>query len=248
MRISGNRFSMAALSQTLMKNTHYRQNPATRLAATLAGALALGIAPAMADDDTAKFNAADADDSGSLSLAEFRSTLSKNARQKQVLKKFAKADANDDKLVTLEEWLAYKADETEDETEEQTARFNALDTDDDGLLSYEEFSATRKGKEPLIETRKRFLKADTDDDGAVSLEEWLTYKNDGLPDDGKPYRKFKLADLDGNDELTLDEFATTFPKKTPKKTILRKFNKEDDNEDGVLTRDEWNPGGGKKPA
>jgi len=215
--------------------------------AGICAALAISAMPAMADNTT-KFNAADADASGTLSLEEFRTTLSRNAKPDQVLRKFAKADADSDKAVTLDEWIAYKNDESEDQTKDDTARFHVLDTDADGFLSYEEFIPTRKGKDPLINTRNRFLNADTDADGKISLDEWLILKSDGLPDDAKNHRKFDLADMDGNGELTIDEFATTYPAKTPKKTILRKFNKEDDNDDGVLTRDEWNPGNGRKPA
>ncbi len=198
-------------------------------------------------NDTAKFNAADVDSSGTLTLTEFRSTFSANTREDQVLKKFNRADTNQDDSVSLDEWVVYKQ-EIEDETQdrlEDTAKFNAADDDSDGFLSYGEFLTTNRGKKPEIEARRRFVGADADDDSFLSLPEWLAYKNGKGGGGSGKIRKFDLADLDGNDELTPDEFATTFPANTPMKTVLKKFNKEDDDDSGALTRDEWNPGKGK---
>ncbi|NJR41642.1 MAG: hypothetical protein HC767_02210 [Akkermansiaceae bacterium] len=85
--------------------------------------------------------------------------------------------------MTLEEWIAYKNDDDENEVQEDTARFNVADANDDGFLSFEEFSTTRP-KKRLIDIRKRFLKADTDVDSQISLSEWLAYKNDDSPEVG----------------------------------------------------------------
>ncbi|MES2475829.1 MAG: hypothetical protein V4640_08615 [Verrucomicrobiota bacterium] len=198
-------------------------------------------------DNTSKFESADADGSGSLDFTEFSTTLNDHAPAKQVTKKFNRADADSDDLVSLEEWLAYKSDlEEEDEIEEHTARFEEADTDLDGFVSYDEYIASSPGKKPLIQVRKKFLKIDTDADKLITLEEWLAAEDDSPDDSGKTPRKFVLADLDDNGELTFDEFTTTYPRKTKLKPILKKFEKLDDNGDEVLTRDEWNPGNGKK--
>jgi Ca2+-binding EF-hand superfamily protein len=211
------------------------------------GSLIFLSSAAFATDDNLKFRAADLDSSGTLSLAEFRTTLSSGAPEDQVLKKFSRADANDDKSVTQAEWIAYKNnDEDGNDIQEDTARFNAADANDDGFLSYDEFSSTL-GKKRLIDIRKRFLKADKNADSQISLSEWLAYKNDDSPEvDSGKFRKFDLADLDGSDDLTLKEFKSTYPRKTKLKTILKKFKREDSNDDNVLTREEWNPGKGKK--
>jgi Ca2+-binding EF-hand superfamily protein len=211
--------------------------------AVLIGSAVMATTSAKAND-TRRFESADADSSGSLSLPEFKNALPGKQPAHVVEKKFNRADADDNELVTLDEWLAFREDVEQEITDKEkyTARFNEADLDDDGFLSYDEFRSTVRGKKPLIEVRKRFLRVETSGDLLVSLDEWLAMSGDDLE---KPFKhsKFDLADLNGDDQLTPEEFATTFPRKTPRKTVLKKFNNEDDNDDGYLTRDEWNPGG-----
>lgn len=217
-----------------------------RQCAALFGTLLLAAAPATADD-TSKFEAADADSSGTLTLEEFKSLLPPKIPRKQVVKRFNRADSDKDSLVSLDEWLAYRQDlkEEAEERKKQTARFNDADRDADGFLTYAEFIPLIPGKRPLIEVRRRFLQADVDKDSLVSLNEWLDLKMGNLADTPMKKSKFALADLDGDGLLTPEEFTTTYPRKTPAATILRKFNKEDENDDGLLSRDEWAPGDGK---
>lgn len=193
--------------------------------------------------DTAKFEAADADASGGLTLAEFSTTFSGGTRASKILEKFNKADTSNDDSVSLAEWLVYKDDTIPENENDDTAKFNAADSDSNGSLTYDEFATTLAGKKSEVEIRARFLKADTNDDNLVSLAEWNVYKNDNLPDDSnnRP-RAFDLADVDASGDITPDEFAGFFKPKTKPSSIQKKFDKYDRNDDGVLTRDEWNPG------
>jgi Ca2+-binding EF-hand superfamily protein len=194
-------------------------------------------------DDAAKFEAADANNDDALTLAEFTTTFSSGTRASKILEKFNKADTDNNDSVSLAEWTVYKDDTIPENENDDTAKFNAADANADGSLTLDEFATTLAGKKPLIEIRARFLKADTDDDDLVSLAEWNVYKNDSLPDDsnGRP-RAFDLADLDGDDSLTPDEFAGVYPSKTKPGVVQKKFDKYDRDDSGTLTRDEWNPG------
>lgn len=194
-------------------------------------------------DDAAKFEAADADSSGGLTLAEFTTTFSDGTRASKILEKFNKADTSNDDSVSLAEWLFYKDDTIPENEKDDILKFNAADNDSNGFLNYDEFATTLAGKKSAVEIRARFLKADTDDDDLVSLAEWNVYKDDSLPDDSnnRP-RAFDLADVDTSGDITPDEFAGFFKPKTKPSSIQKKFDKYDRNDDSVLTRDEWNPG------
>jgi Ca2+-binding EF-hand superfamily protein len=194
-------------------------------------------------DDAAKFAAADADDSGSLTLAEFTTTFSGGTRASKILEKFNKADTSNDDSVSLAEWTIYKDDTIPENENDDTAKFNAADNDSSGSLSLAEFATTLAGKKSDVEIRARFLKADTNDDDLVSLAEWNVYKNDNLPDDSnnRP-RAFDLADVDTSGTVTPDEFAGFFKPGTKSSSIMKKFDKYDRNDSSTLTRDEWNPG------
>lgn len=194
-------------------------------------------------DDAAKFAAADADSSGSLTLAEFSTTFSGGTRASKILEKFNKADTNNDDSVSLAEWTIYKDDTIPENENDDTAKFNAADNDSSGSLTLAEFATTLAGKKSDVEIRARFLKADTNDDDLVSLAEWNVYKNDNLPDDSnnRP-RAFDLADVDTSGDITPDEFAGFFKPGTKSSSIMKKFDKYDRNDSGTLTRDEWNPG------
>jgi Ca2+-binding EF-hand superfamily protein len=193
--------------------------------------------------DTAKFEAADADSSGGLNLAEFTNTFSSGTRASKILEKFNKADTGNDDSVSLAEWLFFKDDTIPETEKDDILKFNAADNDASGSLTYDEFATTLAGKKSAVEIRARFLRADTDGDDFVSLAEWGVYKNDNLPDDSnKRPRAFDLADLDTSGDITPDEFAGFFKPKTKLSAIQKKFDKYDRNDDSVLTRDEWNPG------
>lgn len=212
-----------------------------------AGVLALTAGAAVAGLED-KFNAADIDNSGTLTIDEFKTTLPGKPPAKLVEKKFDRADTDTSGDLTLDEFLAAKKGKKGKWKKKQrlTNAFEKADLDDDGYLTYEEFQPLIKGKRPLINVRLRFLRTDADDDELVSLQEWLDSKLKKLPKEPTKPTKFDLADLDGNDELTLEEFAAVFPPKVKERVIARKFDRKDKNEDDVLTRNEWNPGGGKK--
>lgn len=191
-------------------------------------------------DDTTKFNTADLDVSGTLSSAEFSTTFSTLTPRGQIKSAFKKADGNRNGSLTLEEWLAYREGTFE---HQETLKFDAADADSSGFLTLTEFAPTQPTNKPFIMTRAAFLGADHDDDGLISLDEWLEHRENGFHDShGVSLGKFDLADLDATNSLTPDEFAGVYPPKVKAAVVLKKFAGLDDNDDGLLTRDEWNPG------
>jgi hypothetical protein len=221
-------------------------SPLHRWALPLVGLPLIGLALAGGEPTaTDRFNTADADTSGSLSPAEFAGTFSPALSKGQQKKQFRDADTSADGGIVLIEWLAYLRDIVlKDPNATPTEKFEVVDGDADGSITLEEFALLLPGKKPLIEFRKRFLMADADDDDLVTLDEWLAYKEDPQPDtSGIPFRKFDLADLDGDDQLTIGEFANAYPPAVKLQVIVKKFTGKDANEDDFLTRDEWNPGG-----
>ena len=193
---------------------------------------------------TDQFNTADADTSGALSEAEFAALYEPALKKGRLKKAFRSADADKDKEVILEEWLAFRrAEILKNPRKAPEAAFEVADADLSGALDLFEFAPLVPGKKPLIVKRVRFLMADADDDDLVSPEEWLAYQERPQPDtSGLPLRKFDLADLDESGDLDVDEFAHVFPPAVKPQVVEKKFSGQDDDEDGLLTREEWDPG------
>ena len=191
-------------------------------------------------DDTVKFQNADLDTSGGLSAYEFYFTFVPFTPQRVVDRAFKRSDKNRDSSLSLEEWLAYRATTFEGR---ETLAFNNADTDDDGALTLDEFAPTQPQNKAFIHIRASLLAADHDADGHLSLDEWLDFRGKRTRHaHGVALGKFQLADIDGSDSLTPDEFGHVFPPKAKAAAVLKKFNSLDRNDDSLLTRDEWNPG------
>jgi Ca2+-binding EF-hand superfamily protein len=79
-------------------------------------------------------------------------------------KQFKRADKNGDGKLSLREFVAGVPQDQPDEIQRYYRRFNAMDTDHDGLVTPDEMT-----------TFYRFLlkTSDTNGDGYVSLQEWL---------------------------------------------------------------------------
>ncbi len=193
---------------------------------------------------TEQFNTADADVSGFLSETEFASLYEPALKKGKLKKALRNADDDGDKEISLEEWLAFRSAEIlKNPKKSPEQAFEVSDLDLSGSLDLFEFAPLIPGKKPLIQKRKSFLKADADDDDLVTLEEWLGYLESPQEDtSGLPLRKFDLADLDESGDLTLEEFTYAFPPAVKSQVILKKFTGQDENEDELLTREEWDPG------
>ena len=193
----------------------------------------------------AAFIAADGDVSNSLSKVEFATTLGEEPSEKVINKSFKKADADKDESISLSEFLVFEADSKKE------GAFIKADADLNGVVSLDEYVAATQGKAPYIVVKKRFLLSDSDDEGSVgvlTLTEWSAKRR--KPTKGE-FLSFDLANEETVEtplSLTVAEFAGVLPKNTTEEKVQARFDKLDDNEDGFLTKDEWNPGAPKTPA
>lgn len=224
------------------------QNGIARLS-LLACAVALSgtaMAGVVSPGETA-FNTADVDDNNSLTKVEFATTLPEGTSVKAVNKQFKKADLSKNGSISLVEYLVYVGEEEAPPKAELS--FDDADQNNNDGIDLEEFVFAAPGKSPISSLIKSFLIADADENDLLSLEEWTLLKQGkAKPEPGTKFLKFDLVDLDENDSLTPFEFSLVFPRGTSEDKIEAKFIKLDENEDEVLTRDEWNPGGPKNPA
>ncbi|MCV6584347.1 MAG: EF-hand domain-containing protein [Marinibacterium sp.] len=106
---------------------------------------------------------------------------------------FAELDANNDGALTPDEMKAHHA-----------GRFEATDTDGDGLLSVEELMI-RTSKDAEARVQAMIARFDANKDGMLSRDE--------LPAPGAKHEKranrfFEKADADGNGALSQEEFDT----------------------------------------
>ncbi|MEI6605004.1 MAG: EF-hand domain-containing protein [Verrucomicrobiota bacterium] len=110
------------------------------------------------------------------------------------------------------------------------------DTNDDGLLSREEFFAMKRiALLPADKREDLFKRLDKNGDGVLSREE---LESPVKPQDGKHQRMQHLWDLDTNKDgvISLDEFkAGDFVKKLPPEQQEALFRRLDVNGDGVIS-------------
>lgn len=80
-------------------------------------------------------------------------------------------------VVCLFAFTQINAQDTKREKPTPAERFAKIDTNQDGVLSLEEFSAKKGKKETTAEEQaERFAKIDTDANGTISLEEFSAKK------------------------------------------------------------------------
>lgn len=203
-------------------------------------ALALTSAPASAQgvDYNAIFLTADLDLSASLSLAEFTTTLKVGTSASAAARKFKGADRNLNGSVQLNEFLIYSK-VLPVPTKAETA-FEIADVNVDGSLTWDEFLSTEKEKTSIVKVRRNYLRADANADTNVTLAEYISFK---AGDYDKTFISiYTLADANADNEVDVTEFGYSYARGTAEAKIIVKFEKKDLNDDGVLTRSEWNPG------
>jgi Ca2+-binding EF-hand superfamily protein len=213
--------------------------PRTALAAVIA-TLGLSSIPASAGgiDYNSIFLTADVDVSSSLSLGEFTTTLKAGISATAAARKFKAADRNLNGSVQLNEFLIFSK-VLPVPSKAETA-FEIADVNVNGSLTFDEFTSIEKERASIVSIRRNYLRADANGDTNVTLAEYISFRAGDY--DRTRLSIFFLADVDADDEVDLTEFAYAYARGTAEAKILVKFQKKDLNDDGFLTRSEWNPG------
>jgi len=150
------------------------------------------------------------------------------------------ADANEDGYVSLQEFEDFwESDPSNPEldSEEVAALFDDCDYDDNDLIDINEMQCFIDGIGAMLggsdeDPEQMMDYMDTDDDGYLSLQELIDYLNNDREQNGEPPMSsedeegtanwFYSGDTDGDDLLSLDEFAQ----------LLESTGDDDDGDDG----------------
>jgi Ca2+-binding EF-hand superfamily protein len=209
-------------------------------------------------DDRTSFDRVDSDNDGRVSWAEYRNPPSANDAQAQfdaldrnndgVLSRaewagqnvaFHRADRNGDRVVTWREYSTLPAPNAEE------AKFDAVDTNRDGVLEAREWPAGAS---------VAFRIADRNDDGVVTFSEYIA------PPRPQEAREERFEDIDHNNDGVLSrsewhgDWATfnrldrnddgvvtwrEFRQPAPAENRSTRFQELDTNRDGRISRREW---------
>ena len=155
-----------------------------------------------------------------------------NAMPNMTAERFERMDQNGDGQLTPNEIHRARArsgDRDSDRRGERGRGFEHVDSNGDGQVSFEELTAVR----PNI-SHERFDGLDKDGDGFLSHEELRRgHRRGGEGRHGDPARHFEKADVNGDGELSFEEFSAN-----AEEMRMRMFNRMDVNGDGVVTREE----------
>lgn len=117
-------------------------------------------------------------------------------------------------------------------TEMAEKNFKALDTDGDGLLSFDEFKGKRKKPEAIEQGEQIFKLIDADGDKKLSLKEFVNRPVEA---------RFKQMDKSNDGKLTWDEFKGTRKPEELDQAELN-FKRMDTDGDKCLSLDEFKAG------
>jgi Ca2+-binding EF-hand superfamily protein len=187
----------------------------------------------------------DVDGNGVLSVEEIQAMKdARSANRHQWLEQW---DTNDDGVIDEDERAAAHEAMRERIIARRIQRFHEADTDGDGCLTFEEFSAlpaVMKLAEEHPEAPARIYdRLDANDDDCVSLEEFLRHLRDRVRDGWRTEETYNRADTDEDGCLTLEEF-TVIPAMAQlaehhPEEPARIFGVLDADDDGCLTLEEF---------
>ena len=124
------------------------------------------------------------------------------------------------------------------QAEMAAANFKALDKDQDGVLTLDEFKGNRKRSEALEQAEEIFKLIDADGDKRISLKEFVERPAEA---------RFKQMDKDADGKLTFEEFKGRREKPEEIEQAEQTFKRMDANGDKAVSLEEFKAAQ-KKPA
>jgi len=118
-------------------------------------------------------------------------------------------------------------------------KFDRADLNLDQQLDFTEFLGTQRRNATWVRARFSFEAADENNDEMLSRLEFQASRGGRVG--GKPdaLESFELADEDEDRVLDPAEFALTMNPRTAWRRVLRKFDRKDRNDDGLLSETEF---------
>ena len=151
----------------------------------------------------------DVDGDGVLSVEEIQAM--KDARPGRRHGWLEQWDTNEDGVIDEEERAAAHEALRQRIEERRVRHFNEADTDGDGCLTFEEFSAIPAvialAEEHPEAPARIYARLDANHDDCVSLEEFLGHLRDRRHDGWRTAETYAEADVDEDGCLTLEEFS-----------------------------------------
>jgi chitodextrinase len=121
-----------------------------------------------------------------------------------------------------------------------TREFVRADGNFDGIVTFDEYLvAFPQNSLSWVIMRNRFDASDDDLSGDLTVDEYIEHfagrkiRRPSLP------QTFFMADLDGDDLLDPDEYSLTLNRGTPNTLLMKRFNKLDRNDSGLLSQREF---------
>ena len=193
-----------------------------------------------------RFTDADTDADGFLSLAEFTASVPKGMPAAEVTKLFNFLDVNKDSKISLAEFLVACPQPPPPPAIPplRLLPFFVVDTNHDGIISPEEFSAFLKMMPGLTadEIAAMFAKLDANTDNGITPDEWPV-KDPGpppAPPTPQALPAFAVADKNANNSVDPMEFAmAACASHIPALVARDMFRKADINADGKLAKAEY---------
>ena len=154
------------------------------------------------------FSHLDKNGDGNLEQSELPENKKLGTKMRHHLERVKEMDTNQDRKISLDEFIAISSDEQE--AERRTKLFQTLDRNEDGFLTHEDRLSDQRHREKWHKRGKFgersiefILKRDSNGDGSVTLEEFIAGK---LSEDTPDERVKEIFDrLDTNGDGVIDK-------------------------------------------